>query len=204
MAVKLRRDLRAMWARLLMMVIAITVSLIVTGGVLLAWSAIDRETSGAYAGTEPASATILLDEGIEADRMAQIAAATRQRPGVLEAAARTQFSSEISVNGADRSIPIQVFVAAADDPMKVATFEVEDGAWPPAPGEILIRRDALSLLDVGVGDTIAAEAPAEHAEAGAEPPTEPSTGSPGGGPYTGSTSSPDSVVKSPSRTGERS
>ncbi len=42
MTVKLRRDLRASWSRLLLMVIAIAVSLTVFGGVLFAWAAVGR------------------------------------------------------------------------------------------------------------------------------------------------------------------
>ena len=55
--------------------------------------------SRAYLSTEPASATILLDQAIDAEQMAAIAAEARTRPGVIEATGRTQFTSEIEVNG---------------------------------------------------------------------------------------------------------
>ncbi|HYN95045.1 MAG TPA: ABC transporter permease [Pilimelia sp.] len=159
LGVKLVRDLRAAWSRLALMVVAIAVSLTVFGAVLLAWSAIGRETDGAYLGTAPASATILLDRPVDADRMATIAARARSRPGVLEATGRTQFTSEVSVNGRSRGTPLQVFAAAPDDPMRLATFEPARGGWPPARDEILIRRDALALLAVAVGDTVTVRAP---------------------------------------------
>ena len=73
LAVKLRRDLRATWPRIVMMVVAIAVGLTVFGAVLYAWSTITRETEKAYLSTEPASATILLNEGIDAEEMAAIA-----------------------------------------------------------------------------------------------------------------------------------
>jgi len=57
LTVKLRRDLRATWSRYLLMVVAIAVSLTVFGGVLSAWAVMSRETSRAYLGTGPASAT---------------------------------------------------------------------------------------------------------------------------------------------------
>ncbi len=159
MTVKLRRDLRASWSRLLLMVIAIAVSLTVFGGVLFAWAAVGRETSRAYMGTEPASATILLDQAIDAEQMAVIAAEARARPGVIEATGRTQFNSEVEVNGRLRDIPLQVFVAAPDDPMRMATFEVQQGSWPPSAGEVFIARDALSLLGVAVGDIVVVKTP---------------------------------------------
>src|SRR6266542_803909 len=154
LAVKLRRDLRAIWPRLVMMVVAIAISLTVFGGVLFSWSAISRETERAYLGTEPASATIRFGPGADAEEMAAIAAEARTRPGVLEAAGRTQFDSEVEVNGRSREIPLQVFTAAPDDPMRMANFEVEQGSWPPSPGEIFVRRDSLTLLGVAVGDTV--------------------------------------------------
>jgi putative ABC transport system permease protein len=159
LAVKLRRDIRATWSRLAMMAVAIAVSLTVFGGVLFAWSAIHRETELAYLGTEPASATIRFGPGIDAREMAAIAAAAHTRPGVLEATGRTQFTSDIEIDGQVRNIPLQVFAAAPEDPMRMATFRVEQGSWPPAPGEILIRRDSLALLGVAVGDTLTVTIP---------------------------------------------
>ncbi|MDQ3412218.1 MAG: hypothetical protein M3509_08880, partial [Chloroflexota bacterium] len=70
LTVKLRRDLRATWSQFLLMVIAIAISLTVFGGVLVTWGIAGGETSGAYLSTEPASATILLDQAIPAERMA--------------------------------------------------------------------------------------------------------------------------------------
>jgi len=159
LTVKLLRDLRATWPRMVLMVVAIAVSLTVFSAVLYAWAASRRETSRAYLGTEPASATIVLDRPIAAEQMAAIAAEARTRPGVIEATGRTQFTSQIEVNGRLRTNPLQVFAAAPDDPMRMATFEVQQGRWPPSPGEVLIRRDSLTLLELAVGDTIVVETP---------------------------------------------
>jgi len=159
LAVKLRRDLRASWSRMLLMAIAIAVSLIVFGGVLYAWAVTDRETAAGYAGTEPASATILLDEAVDADRMAAIVADATERPGVLEAVGRTQFSSDITVNGEASEIPLQIFAAEPDDPMSMVRFQVEDGSWPPAADEIYIGENSFDLLGVASGDTITVTTP---------------------------------------------
>ena len=159
MTVKLLRDLRATWPRLLLMVIAIAVSLTVFGGVLLAWAAVGRETSAAYVGTEPASATIVLDRAIDVEQMAAIVAQVRTRPGVIEATGRTQFNSEVEVNGRLREIPVQIFVAAPQDPLRIAKFYVQEGSWPPASGEVFLGRDSLTLLNVALGDTLTVETP---------------------------------------------
>jgi len=159
LTVKLRRDLRSTWARIFLMVVAIAVSLTVFSAVLYAWSTIARETEQAYLSTEPASATITFGPAIDGDEMAVLAAEARTRPGVIEAAGRAQFTTEIEVDGRLRDIPLQVFAAAPDDPMRVANFEVQQGSWPPPPGEVFLRRDSLPLLDVAVGDTVTIETP---------------------------------------------
>jgi putative ABC transport system permease protein len=158
--VKLRRDLRATWPRLALMVIAIAISLTVFGGVLATWAAAGRESSRAYMSTEPASATILLDRPIDAEQLAAIAAQARRRPGVIEATGRTQFDSDVQVNGQSRDIPLQVFVATPDDPMRMAKFDLQqEGSWPPSRGEIFLGADSLNLLDVAVGDTVTIQTP---------------------------------------------
>jgi putative ABC transport system permease protein len=154
LSVKLRRDLRATWSRFALMVIAIAVSLMVFGGVLLAWVASTREIPNAYMGTEPASATILLDRPVTSQAMETLVADVRGRPAVIAATGRTQFTSEVDINGQPRETPLQVFVAASDDPMQMAKFDVQQSSWPPAAGQILIGRDTFSLLDVAVGDTL--------------------------------------------------
>jgi putative ABC transport system permease protein len=147
LTIKLRRDLRATWSRFVLMVVAMTVSLTVFGAVLTAWAASGRETSTAYISTEPASATILLDQAIDAAGLSAIAAEVRLRPGILQATARTQFNSQVEVNGQARAIPLQVFVALPDDPMRIARFDVQrDGRWPPSPGQIFVGGDSLGLL----------------------------------------------------------
>ena len=161
MTVKLRRDLRASWSRFTLMVIAVAVSLTVFGGMLFGWATTGRETSGAYVSTEPASATIVLEQGLDAGRMAALAAQARTRPQVTEATGRTQFTGDVQVNGQPRDVQLQAFVAPPDDPMRMVKFDLgRPGSWPPATGEILLGDDgSLSLLGAAVGDTITVQAP---------------------------------------------
>ena len=160
LAVKLRRDLRASWSRFVLMTVAIAVSLTVFGAVLTAWSAIRRETTGAHTSTEPASATLVLDHGIAPEKLAAIAAEAGTRPQIIAATGRTQFSSEIALNGQPRANPVQVFVAAPDDPMRMVKFDLTGpGTWPPAAGEIRLTRDSMELLGAAIGDGITVTTP---------------------------------------------
>ncbi len=154
LTVKLRRDLRGNWTRFALMAVAIAVSLTVCGGVLYSWSTVARETRSAYLGTEPASATILLDQSLTTQRLAEIVDATEARPEVIGATGRTQIESSIEVNGEPRDNRVQVFAASAEDPLEIARFQVEGGEWQPSKHEIFIGSDSLDLLDVSVGDTV--------------------------------------------------
>ncbi|WP_181698948.1 FtsX-like permease family protein [Nocardia sp. GTS18] len=170
MAVKVRRDLRANWSRLILMVVAIAVSLMVFGGVLCGWATTGRETSAAYMSTEPASATILLDKGVSSEAMAALVDRARTEPGISEAVGRTQFDSEFRINDQYRDIPIQVFVAAPDDPMRMAKSFPQQGNWPPAADEIYLGKDALELMGAAIGDTVTVTWPSgEHRADGGEP-----------------------------------
>jgi putative ABC transport system permease protein len=58
-----------------------------------------------------------------------------------------------------------VFVAAPDDPMRMANFEVRQGTWPPAAGEILLGSGTPGLLDVARDDSIVVEMPVQNPRA---------------------------------------
>ena len=59
--VKLGRDVRGSWPRIVLMVTAISVSLTVFSAVLYTRGITAREISRGYLSTDPASATIVLD-----------------------------------------------------------------------------------------------------------------------------------------------
>jgi putative ABC transport system permease protein len=125
------------------------------------WAAVRRETGTGYLSTEPASATIKLAEGLDPGRMAAIADQAADRPQVLAATGRTQFDGQVEVNGQPLAVPLQVFVAAPDEPMRMVRFDLrQPGAWPPAPGEIWLGDDdTLGLLGAAVGDTLTVTPP---------------------------------------------
>jgi len=159
LSVKLVRDSRANWSRFLLMAIAIAASLTVCGAVLYAWSTVGREARAAYLGTEPASATLQFQDAVDTQSMQAIVAGARQRPGVLAATGRTQFDSQVEINGESRDVPVQVFAATPNDPLDVARFDIERGSWPPAPGDIFMSRDTLTLLNASVGDVVRLQRP---------------------------------------------
>jgi len=142
------------------MILAMSVTLIVFSGVLYSYGIANREIPRAYLSTNPASATIIFNQRLDADQMAAIAADARKQPGIIDAAARTQFTLQVQQEGGGWGPnPLQIFIATPNDPMQIETFEVEQGSWPPAAGEILIDRSSFDLLNLEVGGSVVVQAP---------------------------------------------
>lgn len=158
--IKLLRDLQTIWPRIVLMILAMSFTLVIFSGVLYTRGITGREMPRAYLSTNPASATILFERGLDADEMAAVAAEARKQPGIIDAAARTQFTLQIQQEGGGWGPnPLQIFVAAPNDPLQVETFTVEQGSWPPAAGEILINRSSFDLLNLEIGEAVVVQAP---------------------------------------------
>src|SRR5688500_16484497 len=93
--IKLLRDMESLWPRIVLMIAAMSITLIVFSGVLYTRGVTGREMPGAYLSTSPASATILLERKLDAGQMASIATEVRKQPGVINATARTQFTLQV-------------------------------------------------------------------------------------------------------------
>lgn len=158
--IKLLRDLQSIWDRIVLMILALSVALTMFSAVLYIWSVGARELPRDYLSGSPASATILLEGGLDPEQVKAIAAEAHQQPAIIDATLRTQFNMLIQQeDGTWGPIPLQIFVSAPDDPMRIETFRVEQGSWPAAAGDILIEQSALDLLGLAVGDTIVIQAP---------------------------------------------
>jgi putative ABC transport system permease protein len=148
-----RKVLRDLWIgrnRVAMMVIAIALSLTTVGAVVAGGAILAREMPRNYLATEPASATLETD-GITPGQLTGVAA----RQDVAAAAARLTVTARVRIG--ERWRPMLLFVAAPDDPMAVARFDVEQGAWPPAAGSLLIERSGVEMLGASVGGPLSVE-----------------------------------------------
>ena len=137
-----------------MMVLAISASLIVFSGMLYARTLVLSNTTNGYLSTNPASARITLEPGIMPDRTDEFIAAAKAEPGVIDATIRQVANVKLQKeSGGLKSL--QLFVAAAADPMRIATFQIEEGAgWPPSPDGILLERSTLASLNLKIGDKV--------------------------------------------------
>jgi putative ABC transport system permease protein len=151
---KLLRDIQTTWERIVMMVLAISTSLIVFSGMLYARTLVLSNTTSGYMSTNPASARLRLETEIMPDRMDELIAAAVAEPGVIDATMRQVTNVKLQKeSGGLKSL--QLFVAASTDPMRIATFKVEQGTgWPPPSDGILIERSTLAALKLTLGDKV--------------------------------------------------
>ena len=152
--IKLLRDIQTSWERLVMMVLAISVSLIVFSGMWYARTLVLSNTTSGYMSTNPASARITLELGITPDETDAFIAAAKAEPGVIDAAMRAVTNAKLQKeSGGLKSL--QLFVAAEADPMRIATFNIEEGSgWPPPPDSLLMELSTLASLNLKVGDQV--------------------------------------------------
>ena len=151
---KLLRDLWIARGRAAVMVVAIAVALSGVGALLVARAVVMREAAAAYAGTNPAAATLDVEGGVDGRLLAQV----RARPGIADATARQSVLTRVRVDGQWRRMLL--FVIAPDDPLRIAGFRTETGTWPPPDGGLLIERAASAVLAAGVGTELAIAGPA--------------------------------------------
>lgn len=101
-----------------------------------------------YLATNPASLTLATD-AIDDALLKSIA----MHPGVAEAEPRRTVSGRLKV-GPVQWRNLMLFVAKDYGDVRVSTLKPEQGAWPPAAGEILIERDAMQVARTRIGDTL--------------------------------------------------
>lgn len=153
--VKLFRDLRTTWNRVVLMIVAISLSLIAFSTVLYAYAIVDPQIILGYLSTNPASARIVLNAGVGQDQIDAVQSLARTEPGVIDATLRAVSTFQMQTqDGQLSAIPLQLFIASASDQMQVARFPVVQGSWPPPAGGVLIEREALRFLNLKVGDTV--------------------------------------------------
>lgn len=150
---KLLGDLHAERGRLILMVTAISVSLIAIVAVLGAWSVLRREMATNYLGTRPAAVTIELSEDIDQKLLEKV----RALPEVKEATGREVVRARLQVG--DDWRPLLLFVADDFNDLRLNRFYHQSGAWPPPAGTLLLERSALTMARASTGSALRIMAP---------------------------------------------
>ncbi|MBL0886652.1 FtsX-like permease family protein [Myceligenerans indicum] len=151
---KIARDLWSARTRIAMMIAAIAVSVVMVTTFLSARAIISQEMTRNYAETHPASATVHVPGGVDADALA----AVRAQENVLDATARATLQGRIRVgDGPWRTLVL--FVSDPGDPQRISRVALQEGSWPPPEDGLLLERTALDYLGVPAGRQVIVAAP---------------------------------------------
>lgn len=143
---KLVRDLWLNKARTLLVILAIAIGVFGVSSISTAYAVLMREMDRNYLDTNPAAAVLttapLPDRAVESiRRIAGVGSVEIRR----EAQARIQTPT-----GEWRTLLLFAFTDYKA--MQIDTITSDSGAWPPAPGEILLERAAVRVAGQAAGD----------------------------------------------------
>ncbi len=145
---KVWRDLTRDYSKNLMLVLAIGIGVFGIGAILGGYSVINREMRTNYMSTNPASATIELEQDISP----QLLDSVRKFPGIADAERRATPTARMKVG--DKWYPLLLFVVDDFANMRMNKFHFLRGADRPAVGELLAERTALVIMDADIGQSI--------------------------------------------------
>jgi putative ABC transport system permease protein len=146
---KAARDFWQERTRTFLVMFAIALGISAFTAVLSTYAILTRELNAGYLATNPASATLRLNAVDDALLTAVLA-----DPRIAEAEARRSLAGKIKTGPAEWKTLI-LFVVKDYGNIHVSRLNPENGAWPPAVGEILIERDAFQVAKVRIGDRVA-------------------------------------------------
>jgi putative ABC transport system permease protein len=145
---KIIRDFWHERTRTVLVVLAIALGIAAFSAVLSSYAILTRELDQGYLATNPASASLQTD-AIDDALLRGLAA----HPSVSAAEPRRTVAGRIKVGPAEWR-NLMLFVVKDYGNIRVSTLQPQQGAWPPATGEILIERDALQVARSRIGDTL--------------------------------------------------
>lgn len=145
---KVFRDFWRERARTSLVAFTIAIGIAAFSSVLASYAILTRELNLGWLETNPASATIRTDR-VDDALVAEIAA----QPGVAQVEARRTLTGMIKTGPVEwRNLVL--FVVRDFEHVSVSTLKPQEGAWPPAEGEILIERDAVRVAKARMGDMV--------------------------------------------------
>ena len=145
---KIARDLWRERTRSALVVLAIALGIAAFSSVLSSYAILTRELNRGYLATNPASATLWTD-AVDDTLLEALAA----EPGVGELEARRSVRGRIQAGPAEWR-NLQLFVVRDYANVRVSRLVPQQGAWPPAAGEMLVERDALQVVRAAIGKQV--------------------------------------------------
>lgn len=150
---KILRDVLQRPGRSALAVLALSAGMFEIGALLYKYAVLQPVLTTMYEKTRPASATLSVNGLSDA-----LVDSIRRIPGIADAEARPVIMARAST-GPDEWTPVIVNVIRDFDRQRIDTFQPESGAWPPAPGQVLLERSALQVAKVAIGDSLRVRTP---------------------------------------------
>jgi putative ABC transport system permease protein len=144
---KVWRDLVSDYPKNLMLAVAIAIGVFGIGAILGGYAVISREMKTNYMGTNPASATIELEQNISSELVDSV----RKFPGIVDAERRTTPEARMKVG--DKWYPLLLFTIDDFAKIRMNKFQFLHGN-EPAESEMLVERTALALMNAKEGQRI--------------------------------------------------
>ena len=151
---KVIRDLKTDFTKSALLVLAIAIGVFGIGSILGAYAVLTREMARNYLGTEPASATIKIENSAIDQSLLE---GVRKIPGVLQTERHATILARMKVGKDWR--PLLLFVIDNFEDMKTNKFTKISGAWPPPSGTMLVERTALRVMKSEEGGAIIIRTP---------------------------------------------
>lgn len=145
---KMIRDFWQERTRAVMVVLAMAIGIAAFSAVLSSYAILTRELDKGYLATNPASATLRTD-AINDELLAIILA----NSDLSDAEPRRVVTGRIKTGPVEWHNLI-LFVVKDYGDIRVSKLNPEQGAWPPATGELLIERDAFQVAQARIGDPV--------------------------------------------------
>ena len=145
------KAIRDFWherARTVLVILAIALGISAFATVMSSYAILTRELDRGYLDTNPASAILRVDSIDDG-----LVAAILKNPEVSAAEPRRIVTGQIK-SGPMHWRNVMLFVVKDYGDISVSKLTPEQGAWPPATGEILIERDAFQVAQAKIGDTV--------------------------------------------------
>jgi putative ABC transport system permease protein len=143
---KIVRDVWRERMRSVAVILAIAVGIAGFTAVLSAYAILTRELRNGFLATNPPSAT-LHTNFVDPDTVAAV-----RSSGLVAAAEPRRVLTGHIKTGPMEWRTLSLFVVQDFRHISIAKIQQEEGAWPPAPGEMLIERSALAVAHAKPGD----------------------------------------------------
>src|SRR5262245_50184002 len=146
-----RKAFRDVWQermRTTLVIVSVALGVAAFQSVMSAYAILTRELDRGYLATNPASAIFRTDPLDD-----NVVRAVLANPAVSDAEPRRVVGGQIKT-GPMQWRGLFPFVVKDYGDIRVSKLSPQEGAWPPATGEILIERDALQVAHVHIGDSV--------------------------------------------------